>query len=76
MKVNIREARNPKTGKPVTIISDIRHNPQVIEKLASRLKSACGTGGHISGKEIHLNGSRSKTVIPILRKEGFEVTNG
>ena len=73
MKLTIRETRNPKTGKPVTIISGIRHNPQVIESLASKLKSACGTGGHISGKEIHLNGSRTEKIIPILRNEGFDV---
>lgn len=74
MKLTIRESRNPKTGKPVTIISNILHNPQVIDKLASKLKSSCGTGGHVSGKEIHLNGSLKNRVIPILEDEGFEIS--
>lgn len=74
MKLTIREAKNPKTGKPVTIISNIIHNPQVIEKLASKLKSSCGTGGHVSGKEIHLNGSLKNRVIPILEDEGYEIS--
>lgn len=76
MKLNIREGRNPKTGKPVTIISGIQHNPQVIEDLASSLKSKCGTGGNVEGKKIILQGSQSQKIIPILKKKGFEPTTG
>lgn len=72
MKVKIREQRNSKTGKPETVISDINHNPQVIEKLAKKLKSSCGAGGHIDKKSIIIQGSHSQKVIPILQKEGFE----
>jgi translation initiation factor 1 len=74
MNLKIKEGRNPKTGKPITIISDIKHNPQVIEKLASNLKSKCGTGGHIDGKKIILNGSQIDKAISILEKEGFTIT--
>lgn len=72
MKLKIREGRNPKTGKPVTIISDIKHNPQVIEDLASKLKSKCGTGGNVEGKKIILQGSHTDKVVPILKNEGFD----
>jgi translation initiation factor 1 (eIF-1/SUI1) len=73
MKLEIKEGRNPKTGKPTTIISGIKHNPQVIDDLAYSLKSSCGTGGHIEGKKIILNGSQKKKVRDILEKEGFEI---
>lgn len=74
MKLEIKKGRNPKTGNPTTIISGIKHNPQVIEDMASRLKSSCGTGGYIDGKKIILNGSQAKKVKQILEKDGFEIS--
>ncbi|WP_069131406.1 translation initiation factor [Rhodohalobacter halophilus] len=71
MKVDIKEKRNPKTGNPMTVISDIIHNPQHIEKLAKKLKSSCGAGGHVEGKSIIIQGSHSEKVKKILSKEGF-----
>jgi predicted translation initiation factor SUI1 len=74
MKVTIKEQRNPKTGKPVTVISGITHNPQVIEKLEKKLKSNCGAGGHVEGKTIIIQGSHSDKVKTILEKDGYSVT--
>lgn len=73
MKVNVKEKRNPKTGNPVTVVSNIQHNPQVIDKLASKLKKSCGAGGSIDAKTITVHGSHSDKVKLILEKEGFEV---
>lgn len=73
MKTKITEKRNPRTGKPVTVISGINHNPQVIEKLASKLKSSCGAGGNVEGKSIIIQGSHTKKVEAILQKEGIDV---
>jgi len=56
----------------MTVISNINHNPQVIEKLAKKLKSSCGAGGHVDAKTITIQGSHTKKVDKILRKEGFE----
>lgn len=72
MKLKIQEKRNPKTGNPMTVISGIKHNPQVIEKLAAKLKSACGAGGHTQGKSIIIQGSHTAKAKSILEKEGFE----
>lgn len=69
--IKIEEKRNPRTGKPVTVISNILHNPQVIEKLAKKLKSSCGAGGHVEGKSINIQGSHQVKVRSILEKEGF-----
>jgi len=56
----------------MTVIDGIIHNPQVIEKLSKKLKSSCGTGGHIEGKSIILQGSHVEKVKDILEKEGFD----
>ena len=71
MKISIKEERNPKTGNPITVISGVKHNPQHIEKLAKKLKSSCGAGGHIDGKTIVIQGSHTEKVKTILSSEGF-----
>lgn len=73
MKVTIQEKRNPKTGKPITVISGITHNPQVIEKLEKKLKSSCGAGGHVEGKTIIIQGSHSERIKTIMQKEGYQL---
>lgn len=55
----------------MTVISGINHNPQHIEKLAKKLKSNCGAGGHVDGKSIVIQGSHTKKVQKLLSKEGF-----
>lgn len=55
----------------MTVISGIIHNPQHIEKLAKKLKSSCGAGGHVEGKSIIIQGSHTDKVKKILSKEGF-----
>lgn len=71
MKLKIEQKKNPKTGKPMTVISNILHNPQHIEKLAGTLKSACGTGGSVQQKSIVLHGNHIDTCKKILENEGF-----
>lgn len=71
MKVSIQEKRNPKTGNPMTVISGITHNPQVIEKLEKKLKSSCGAGGHTEGKTIFIQGAHTNKIKKILEKEGY-----
>lgn len=74
LKASIKETRNPKTGKPVTVVTGITHNPQVIEKLTKKLKSACGAGGHIEGKTIIIQGSHTSRVSGLLSNEGYTVS--
>lgn len=73
MNVKISEQRNPKTGKPTTVITGITHNPQVIEKLEKKLKSNCGAGGFTEGKTIIIQGSHAKKIKSILEKDGYTV---
>jgi len=73
LKVTIQVKRNPRTGKPVTVISGILHNPQVIKNLETKLKKTCGAGGYSEAKTINLNGDHKLKAGDILTKEGFEV---
>ena len=73
MKVKVSERRNPKTGKPETVISGITHNPQVIEKLEKKLKSSCGAGGYTEKKVIHIQGAHTDKISSILKKDGYEL---
>lgn len=73
MKLKIQEKRNPRTGNQMTVISNIKHNPHVIEDLAKKLKSSCGAGGHVEGKSITIQGSHTERVKKILEKEGFDI---
>jgi len=73
LKVTIQVKRNPRTGKPVTVISGILHNPQVIKQLEAKLKKSCGAGGYSEGKTINLNGDHKLKAEDLLTKEGFEV---
>lgn len=74
MNVKIYEQRNPKTGNPMTVISGITHNPQVIDKLEKKLKSNCGAGGYVDGKTIYIQGSHTDKIESILEKDGYQVT--
>ena len=74
MKVTIREVKNPKTRKLMTEISGITHNPQVIEKLEKKLKSACGAGGYTDKKTIYIQGSHLSAIESILAKDGYTVS--
>lgn len=57
----------------MTEISGITHNPEVIEKLEKKLKSACGAGGHTLKKTIYIQGSHTPKIRKILLKEGYFV---
>jgi predicted translation initiation factor SUI1 len=60
-------------GKVVTVISEIQHNPQVIERLAVKLKQLCGAGGTTRGKEIEIQGDHRTKVAKALQVHGFKV---
>ena len=73
MAVRITKERNPRNGKPVTVVSNIQHNPQVIDKLSAKIKKACGAGGTVQGKTITVQGSHKDKIRKLLEKEGISV---
>ncbi|HYW35478.1 MAG TPA: translation initiation factor [Balneolaceae bacterium] len=73
MAINVKIDRSGRRGKTVTMITNIQHNPQVIEDLEKKLKTQCGAGGTSYGKTIEIQGDHVNKVRKILKKEGFDV---
>lgn len=73
MPIKIRKETGGRRGKTVTMISNIKHNPQVIEELEKKLKKHCGAGGTSYAKTIEIQGDHVDKVRKFLEKEGFNV---
>lgn len=73
MAVTVKLDRSGRRGKEVTVISNIQHNPQVIEELEKKLKKHCGAGGTSYAKTIEIQGNQVDKVSQFLEKEGFNV---
>ena len=69
--VRVHLIKKNKSGKPVSIIRGIKHNPQYLKDLASELKKSCGVGGNYKDGEIIIQGDRRDQIISILNKKGF-----
>ena len=73
MAIKIRKETGGRRGKTVTMISNIKHNPQVIENLEKKLKKHCGAGGTSYAKTIEIQGDHVDKVRKFLVKEGFDI---
>ncbi len=73
MAISIKLDKSGRRGKTVTMITNIQHNPQVIEKLEKQLKQKCGAGGTSYTKTIEIQGNHTKKVRIFLEKEGYDV---
>lgn len=70
--VTVRLDTKARRGKAVTIISNIPHNPQVVADLARSLRTLCGAGGTIEGKDILIQGDHRDKVIARLTALGYK----
>jgi len=73
MAIKVKKETAGRKGKTVTVISNIKHNPQVIEDLAKALKQHCGAGGTNYKKTIEIQGDQVDKVKKYLAKEGYDV---
>ena len=73
MAIKINLDKSGRRGKTVTVISNIKHNPQVIESLEKKLKQKCGAGGTSYGKTIEIQGNHKSKIAAYLKKEGYKV---
>lgn len=73
MAVKVRLDTGGRRGKEVTIVTNIQHNPQVIEELESKLKKHCGAGGTSYAKTIEIQGDQVDKITKFLQKKGFKV---
>lgn len=73
MAIEVKIDTSGRRGKTVTVITNIQHNPQVIEKLEKQLKQRCGAGGTSYGKTIEIQGDHAEKVRAYLRKNDYNV---
>lgn len=73
MAIQVKIDRSGRRGKTVTMVTNIQHNPQVIEKLEKKLKQQCGAGGTSYAKTIEIQGEHVDKITSYLRKEGYDV---
>ncbi len=73
MAVQVKLDTGGRRGKAVTMITNIQHNPQVIEDLEKKLKKYCGAGGTSYAKTIEIQGDHVQKITSFLQKEGFKV---
>lgn len=70
-KIVVRIDTAGRRGKPVTMIMNIQHNPDVIEALAKDIKKVCGAGGTTYGKTIEVQGNHVEKIKKMLAGKGF-----
>ena len=73
MAIKVKKDTSGRRGKTVTMISNIQHNPQVIEGLEKKLKKHCGAGGTSYAKTIEIQGDHVDKVRKFLQKEGYDL---
>ncbi|MBI3783849.1 MAG: translation initiation factor Sui1 [Deltaproteobacteria bacterium] len=67
-----RETKGRK-GKGVTVISGVPLSGAAIDKLGSRLKRLCGSGGTVKDGVIEIQGDHRDRLIEELMKNGWTV---
>lgn len=73
MAIKIKLDTSGRRGKTVTMVTNIQHNPQVIEDLEKELKQQCGAGGTSYAKTIEIQGDHRQKIRKFLQKEGYDV---
>ena len=74
-RVVLRRETAHRGGKTVIVIHDFAtHLPDsVIEKVAKKIRAACGCGGAVKGRTIEIQGDQPARVRAALEAEGFQV---
>ena len=74
-RVVLRKETAHRGGKTVIVVHDFAsHLPAtVIEKIAKRLRSACGCGSTVKERRIEVQGDQPAKIRAVLEAEGFEV---
>ncbi len=60
-------------GKTVTLVIGLRHNPDMMNRIASILKQYCGAGGTVKDGAIEIQGDNRERVSEKLRSMNYVV---
>lgn len=74
-RVVLRRETAHRGGKTVIIIDGFAPHidPQAIEALGKKLRTACGTGGSVKGRTVEIQGEPIARLRELLAAEGFQV---
>ena len=74
-RVVLRRETAHRGGKTVIVLDDFAtHLPlSVIEKMAKKLRQACGCGGTVRERSIEIQGDQPAKIRALLEAEGFQV---
>ena len=72
-KLKVRLDTKQRAGKAVTIVSDFIGKDADREELGKKLKTFCGTGGAVKGREIIVQGDNKEKVLQWLHKNGYSL---
>jgi translation initiation factor 1 len=74
-RVVLRRERAQRGGKTVIVVDDFAaHLPlAVIERVAKKIRAACGCGGTVKERRIEIQGDQPTRVRAALEAEGFQV---
>ncbi|MEP6672000.1 MAG: translation initiation factor [Chthoniobacter sp.] len=74
-RVVLRRETAHRGGKTVIVVDEFAtHLPaSVIEKVAKKVRAACGCGGTVKGRTIEIQGDQASRVRAALEGEGFQV---
>ena len=71
--VRLLRDRKARGGKTVTLVAGITGTQGALERLASELKRACGTGGTLRGDMIEIQGDVRDRLRTELERRGYTV---
>lgn len=71
--VRIRRETKGRGGKCVSIITGLKHNPDMLQKIAKELKQKCGSGGTLKAGAIEIQGDHRAKIKEELEKQGYLV---
>lgn len=74
-RVVLRKETAHRGGKTVIVVHDFAtHLPEtVIEKVAKKIRAACGCGGTVKDRTIEIQGDQPAKIRSVLEAEGFQV---
>jgi len=74
-RVVLRRETAHRGGKTVIVVDDFAtHLPvSVIERIAKKLRAACGCGGTVRGRVVEVQGDQAPRIRALLEAEGFQV---
>jgi len=73
VKQDLRVWFKKRNGKPVTVVTGYRGNPNTLNDLAKFLKTKCAVGGSVKDREIIIQGSLQHKVFELLTEKGYMV---